>query len=250
MTIWTIWRKISLVITFLSIVSFSFSQSIGIHLAPQLVGHLATDSKIVGASDSIRKTDGAAFKWQFGLDMRFALDKEWSIQTGLSISNLGFKRTREGLQFLDSIHPAIGRVEDLSDNGIKIATYTYEYTYLVVPLFFHYDISPRYKRQLYQHSFYFGPSFQYLIADELDIFTSGFSVAGSFDHKVEDTGYNPSQANIGFALGTRSQIRIESNLFVSLQPKLSLQLLNSGKDDWLKYNLFQATMEIGLNYRF
>jgi len=227
------------------------AQSIGVNIGPNYSMRILGQHELSATQlDSFRKLDGSSLNWNFGLDLRLSLNKEWSIVTGVNVVNKGFKRTREGLQFLDSIHIEVGRIEDLSDNGTKIATYTFRYTYLEIPVYFHYDISPKYKRQIYQHSFLFGPSFQYLLDESLDIFLSGFSVGGEFNHKVENTGYSPSNFNIGFALGTRSQIRVEQNLFVSFQPTLNFQVLNTGSDDLIKFNLFQAGLAVGINYGF
>jgi len=229
----------------------SYGQSIGIYLSPSFSSHFlnAVDHDHPHR-DSIAKMDRADFRWNAGFDVKLPIEKDWALQTGVEVRNYGFLRVWEDLQYLDSIHPEIGRVEDLSNNGVKVADYHYRYTYLSIPLLFHRDISSRKYRHTYQFSVFFGPRFQFLFNEQLDIFLQGFSVQGEFDHSLDYTSYKPSDFNVAFSLGGRAQIRLESVWVLSVQPFLDTQVLRSGEDELVKFNLNQAGLDVGINYEF
>jgi len=229
----------------------TYGQSIGIYLSPSFSSHfLSAIDHDQPDRDSIAKMDRADFRWNAGFGVKLPIDKDWALQTGVELRNYGFLRVWEDLQYLDSIHPDIGRVEDLSNNGIKVADYHYRYTYLSIPLLFHRDISSRKYRHTYQFSIFLGPRFQFLFNEKLDIFLQGFSVEGEFDHELEYTPYNPAEFNVAFSMGGRAQIRLDSDWVLSAQPFLDTQILRSGEDGFVKFNLNQFGLDVGINYEF
>lgn len=240
-----------LMIPFLCMLMHALAQSVGIYISPSFSSHFmsAMDHDLPDR-DSIAEMDHADLRWNVGFSAKFPIGRDWSLQTGAELKQYGFLRTWEDLQYLDSIHPTVGRVEDLSNNGIKIADYHYRFTYLSVPLLFHRDVSPRSQRRTYQISLFFGPRLQFLMNEQLDINLQGFSVQGEYEHTLDITSYDPVPFNVAFSMGGRAQIRLESNFVFSVQPFLDTQILRSGEDEWVKFNLNQAGLDVGINYEF
>jgi hypothetical protein len=226
------------------------AQSIELYLEPCLSAYVpSVVEATLEESDSLSAMTTADVRWNYGFSTIFSMNQSWKFQTGLSLQNYGFERTRSGLEFHDTIHPQVGWIKDLSDNGTKVATYDYRFRTLSVPMLFHYDLSTSYKRAIYQYSLYFGTSFNYVLQEEIDIFLTGFSVNGESDHIVDGTGYAPSKINTNLEFGGRAQIRIDSDFYFSIQPGLRLNLIKSGSDESIKFNLMQLGVRFGINYK-
>lgn len=202
------------------------------------------------AFDSIRNMSRGDLRWNVGASTFLPIDRDWDMEIGIQWSHYGFTRVWNDLQYLDSIHPRIGRVEDLSDNGIKVATYDFRMNYLSVPVLFHYDFTGGRRNRQYGGSLFIGPEFHFLMKESQQIHLSGFSVKGEFEHELDATDYDLLGFNASLALGGRYIVRVEKSLFASFQPRFSLQLLNSGSDELLRFNLYQLGLNAGIYYEW
>jgi hypothetical protein len=182
-------------------------------------------------ADSLRDLSKAHMSFQAGLRVNFNIKKDWGCQIGIGYARYNSRFERVGLRFHDSIHPALGRIEDLSEAATKTVVYRYNFDYIDIPINFTYRLTVRKGAAYYTPYVIVGFNNEILLNHNLRIDTKGFSINGENIHKIKETGWTATQYNLLMNLGARFEIKLDKKTQVVLQPEFKLPLLKSTESD-------------------
>jgi hypothetical protein len=149
-----------------------------------------------GTADSLRDLSKTHVSLQAGLRANFELKKNWGCQIGIGYARYNSRFERVGLRFHDSIHPALGRIEDLSEAATKTVVYRYNFDYIDIPINFTYKLTVRKGAGFYSPYIIVGFNNEILLNHKLRIDTKGFTIKGENIHKIENTGWTAAQYNL------------------------------------------------------
>lgn len=207
-------------------------------------GPLATDDFI----DSIKQTDHPRQNWSGGVKLLVGIDKYTSIQFGINYKGMSFTRLREDFQFHDTVHPKIGRVEDLSQTVLsKDAQFFHKYRYISIPVIFQKSFTKTVFNNKMQFYFASGLDFDFLIQDDMYVSLNGWSVKGE-DRHVITSDYESTKANLALNLGARFEYQLDEYATFSLQPAFNYPLLLSAKDEYIRFRMYQFGVSVGVSY--
>jgi hypothetical protein len=196
--------------------------------------------------DSVKQMDKVRQNWGISTSFIHGFNRDHKLQMGLFYRRVSFTRVIEDLQFQDTVHPSIGRIEDLSQNGQKNAYLYNRYHYLSIPIVLQTFIGPEYGRTKYSIHFISGLSADILIQDDIKIFLQGYSIKGKSVHII-DSDYDASAFNLNVILGGRVEIPIGEKLNFNLQPNFSFPLLATSSDSYLSMRLYQMNLKVGVS---
>ncbi len=182
-------------------------------------------------ADSLKNISKPHVSLQFGFRANFDFKKNWGCQVGIGYARYNSRFERVGLKFHDSIHPALGRIEDLSEAATKTVVYRYNFDYIDIPINFTYKIDVRKGASLYTPYFLFGINNAILLNHKLRIDTKGFTMNGENIHKIDNSGWTAAKYNLLLNIGARFDIRIDKKTQVVLQPELKLPIMSATTSD-------------------
>lgn len=173
-------------------------------------------------TDSLKNLTKMRLTAQGGFKVNFKINRQFDMQIGLGYNRFSSKFERTGLNFHDSIHPAIGRIEDLSQGASKAALYWYNFDYLSIPLNFMYRIDVRKGAGIYTPYFVFGVQNDILVNHMLKVETRGFTMLGENVHKIKDSRWAPTDYVARINLGGRFEIKLDKLSNIVLQPEIKV----------------------------
>ena len=197
----------------------------------------------LGKADRGRDAIGGAFT------VSFQAGKRQRLYTGLQFHNFGFTRKKENLRFLDTIHPGIGIVNDLSQTGGAYVDFNYRYMYLSLPLLFSWQLSGKKLPNTSIHLIY-GLSVSALVHHDIRAVLHGFSTRGGQKiYPLNNSSGEPERINAILQGG----FRIENALYgketmVFVQPELFVPAMTANRSSE-RHRLWAAAIQIGICYK-
>jgi len=197
--------------------------------------------------DSINKADIWRQSLSASAMLSYSTSRYSRIFTGVQFLNFGFTRMRYNLKFMDTIHPDIGIVNDLSQTGSNDVAYVYRYQYLAFPFMFASKLKVKKLKSSTLH-FMMGGSLCVLLNHDIKTKLIGFSAKGEKQFKLKDKENEAGlfNANIQFGLRLENPI-INKNTFIFVQPELYLPILKANYSDE-KAQLYHFGLQIGMMY--
>lgn len=203
------------------------------------------------APDSTEFDDQQRLMLSFGFNIGVDLSKDVRLITGFGLSQKGYTGVKRDMQFLDSLHPSIGRIEDLSETILsKDAFFRHTFRYLQVPLLIDYNIGSKYKRGSNRIGVIFGLSGEVLLNHQTDIFLKGFSVAGDNEHRLLPSDFQVRDYNVNVHFGSKIGIMLQENIWFQVQPMIQFPFLTSANFQNTDMRFFQANIQTGISYTF
>lgn len=199
--------------------------------------------------DSLQKADryrdaiGASFL------VSFKTGKKQRIYTGIQFHNFGFTRKKENIRFMDTIHPQIGIMNDLSQTGGAHVDFNYRFMYLSLPVLFSRQISGKKMTSTLVHLIW-GGSVSVLMQHDIRAVLHGFSTRGAEKvHKLENSAAEASRINACLHAG----FRVENLLFgkdtwIFAQPEIYLPAFTANGSSE-RYRLLAAGIQVGIYYQ-
>lgn len=198
--------------------------------------------------DSLRKLD----RWRsaIGASAIYALElqNKNKLMVGLQFQNFGFTRKRENYKFLDTLHPEIGQMFDMSQTGSNYINFNYRYQYLTIPVLYSTRISGRSMKSSTIH-WMIGGSVATLINHDIRAVLHGFSARGKKVFILNDGNDNPARFNINLQTGFRLENLISGkNTYIFVQPTLYLPILNANYGIE-RHHLYALSCEVGFIFK-
>ncbi len=212
------------------LVNFVFAQKAELGLGPIFNFHFI-QSDVQSAEDSLKNLSAFRATLQAGARIQIKAGKNWMIQTGMGYQRNSSRFERTNLQFHDSIHPTIGRIDDLSQAATKSAIYRYNFDYLEIPLNFQYRINVSKGASVYTPYVVLGIQNQILLTHQLRVDLKGFTVQGENIFKVDESGWTAADYKALLNLGARFELNMSKDTWVVIQPEFKLPLLGSTTSD-------------------
>ncbi len=198
--------------------------------------------------DSLKGIDGPRQNWSGGVKLIVGLNKYSAIQIGVNFKGVSFTRTQTDYQFHDTVHPKIGRIEDLSQTVLSKNAYFYhKYRYISVPVIYQKAFTKQVFNNKMQFYFAGGLDFDFLLRDDMAVSLNGWSVDGN-DRFIISSDYESVKANLALNLGARFEYKLDEHSIFSVQPAFNYPLLVTAKDDNVQFRMYQFGMSIGVNY--
>jgi hypothetical protein len=173
-------------------------------------------------SDSINAYQDGRFTLGLSAQLHYALNKKWSIQTGLTYLDIGFDRKQSSINFKDSTYPGMGtgRIEELS-GSTKSITYSYRFQYLQIPLLVNYIVSQT--RDLkFTHRISAGFSVNILLNHDIKAKLDEFVVDGEDVFKFDSTGYSAKGFGFNLLFGYKLDLKGADKQIYYIQPVLGI----------------------------
>ncbi len=237
----------------LMVFHLSFSQqlkkSLTVFANPMLSNRFITfkDNVTQQFKDSINKADINRKSLSAGCYLNFDINKYSKFSVGIHFLNIGFTRKKSNLKFLDTIHPEIGIVADISQIGDKYVLFNYRYQHISLPFLYHTQFRiKKFKSSKIYYSV--GGSLSYLLNHDIKAKLYGFSAYGKKEFILENAKEEPSRINLNVQTGIRFENMIYPNkTWIFVQPTVYFPLLtaNYGQE---RHHLYAYGLEIGLHY--
>lgn len=199
--------------------------------------------------DSVRRLNDRKLTLSAGFLVNLSLKTNLLFQTGIAYDRYVVSRYRENLQFLDVVHPQVGRIFDLSQGASKNVRYDQRFEMLSLPLNLHYVITPTKRRNTYTQSVFAGITPQVLIGDRMRVEMEGFGIKGESEYIFRDSLLTARPVNVTINAGFRHQFVIDQQLWVSVQPGIALTLLSLSTQPVVD-RVFSPYLHLGLNRVF
>lgn len=199
--------------------------------------------------DSINQSDGYRDALSAAVMMSYSVDKYTRIHFGLQYLNLGFTRKKENLRFLDTIHPQIGIMSDLSQTGESYVDFNYRFHYITLPFLVDKQIVNKRLKASTLH-FIMGASISALLKHDIKAQFHGFSLKGGQKSKVLDAGDQEAgrlNGNLQFGFRLENLVYGEKT-FVFVQPNVFIPILkaNYSKE---RAQLYALGLQVGLMFK-
>jgi hypothetical protein len=199
--------------------------------------------------DSINRIDGYRDAISAAVMLSYSVDKYTRIHFGLQYLNLGFTRKKENLRFLDTIHPQIGIMSDLSQTGESYVDFNYRFHYITLPFLVDKQIVNKSMKASTLH-FILGASISALLKHDINAQFHGFSLKGGEKSKVLDaSNQEAGRLNGNFQVGFRLENLVYGEkTFVFVQPNLFIPVLkaNYSKE---RAQLYALGLQVGLMFK-
>lgn len=190
--------------------------------------------------DQIRATVG------YGLSATIGINKSVDITTGIRFNDYGFTRIWYDLQFLDEVHPDIGRLEDFSQTVQKDAYFYYKFKYLDIPIRINYQLSKKRNNQDFRIFFSAGIVNQIYFEDQFKVLFKGFSVGGKRVYKKIPTGYSLRKYNVALVVGSKLMYKIHPDYWITANPEFNIGLMDANTDANVQIRLIQFSGNFGI----
>lgn len=223
----------------------SAQQTIEAGVGPLFNYHfIRTDDHTI--ADSMK--DIAAFRatFQGGVRVNLKAGRNWRFQTGIGYARNSSRFERTGLEFHDTIHAEIGRIEDLSQAATKTVIYKYNFDYIEIPLNFMYQIHVQKGSSFYTPYVLIGVQNQLLMKHFMHVDLEGFSAKGEQSFDIEKTGWNGADYKMQLNLGARFEFKVDKSYSVSVQPEIKIPVMATAENNptvshgalglWLGFN--------------
>lgn len=198
--------------------------------------------------DSLKTADQPRQNWGGGVKLLVGIDKYTSLQFGINYKGMSFTRVRKDYQFHDTLHPKIGRIEDLSQTVLsKDAQFFHKYRYISIPVIFQKSFTKTVFNNKMQFYFASGLDFDFLIKDDMAVSLNGWSVKGE-DRHVISSDYESTKANLALNLGARFEYQLDEYATFSVQPAFNYPILLTAKDDFVQFRMYQFGISVGVSY--
>lgn len=198
--------------------------------------------------DSIKKGDIWRDAISASVMMGFRGGSRTRFHIGLQFHNFGFTRRKENIRFLDTIHPQIGIMQDLSQTGNNYVDFNFRYMYLSIPFLVSTQISGKSMKSSTLH-FVFGGSVSGLLKHDIRAQFHGFSARGKKIFKLDDSESEAGLLNGNAHVGLRLENLVYGkSTFVFLQPTVFMPLLSANYGPQ-RHHLYALGLEVGLMYK-
>lgn len=199
--------------------------------------------------DSVQVMNDRKLTLSAGFLVNLSVKTNLILQTGMAYDRYVVSRYRENLQFLDVVHPQVGRIFDLSQGASKNVRYDQRFDMLSLPVNLHYVITPTKRRNTYSQSIFAGLNPQVLIGEQMRVEMEGFGIKGESEYRFRDSSLTARQLNVSFHAGFRHQFVIDQQLWVSVQPGIVVPLLSFSTQP-VNDRILGAYLHLGLNRVF
>ncbi|MCB9251355.1 MAG: hypothetical protein H6605_02750 [Flavobacteriales bacterium] len=198
--------------------------------------------------DSLDKADGIKVFPAFGVKFLFEKKSGKEFYFGFTYHEIGFLRERLDYQFQDTVHPDLGRLNDLSQAAQKNGFFTYKFKYLDIPIGLNYQVTGRENMHIYTGWFNIGLNAQILLKQQMNLFLEGFTIRGENRFKFDNTGYDASKFNLALQAGGRLDFAINKKTWATINALMNVHLLNSAENSYEKIRLWNLSAQLGLRY--
>jgi len=196
--------------------------------------------------DSLNKADKYKISPSFGVQFLFEKQSGTEFYLGAAYFETGFVRERFDYQFLDTVHPDLAPIFDLSQGAQKNGFFTYHFKYLEIPFGFNFQVTPRQNMHNYIGWFNFGLNPQFLLKQNMTIFLEGFSIKGENRFNFSETGYNASKFNVAFQLGGRFDYTLDKKTWVSVDGLFKIHVLNTASTSNETFRSWNFNFNLGI----
>lgn len=198
--------------------------------------------------DSINKADVWRTAVGASAMISFSTSRYSKIFFGIQYNNLGFTRERFGLKFMDTIHPDIGIVNDLSQTSSNDVEYRYRYQYLTFPFLISSKMRIK-KMKVSALHFMMGASISALVKHDIKTQLIGFSAYGEKTFILKDKANEASLFNANLQFGFRLENPLyNKSTYVFVQPNLYLPILKANRSDE-RAQLYAFSIQFGFMFK-
>lgn len=197
--------------------------------------------------DSIKKADGWRTSIGGGIGYNMITSKKTRLYFGLQYQNMGFTRTKKNLKFRDTIHPEIGRVNDLSQTGEIYVDFNYRYHYFALPFLYDAQFYANKEKSTTLH-WLAGGSIAGLFKHDIRAVLRGFSAFGEKVFILKNEDEQAALINANIHLGLRLENIVYKNTWIFAQPMVYIPILNAnyGKE---RHHLYSLGVEVGIAFK-
>ena len=237
--------------TIILVIYGCFSAFAQTYIKPFVGGNFSSrifKSEYPARHDSLNKTDKIKLFPTAGVQFLFEKNSGKEFMIGIGYSEMGFKRERLDYQFLDTVHPDLGPIYDLSQAAQKNAYFTYRYNYLEVPIGMNLQFTPRQYNHIFTGWFNVAVIPQLLLKEHMTIFLQGFSMKGKTDYDFKNTGFNAAKFNASLQSGGRFDFAINKRTWVTADALFRMHLLSTASNNIEKFRLWNFSVNLGIRY--
>ena len=194
------------------------------------------------AADKMRPSPSGGFQFLFeknsGREFYF----------GFGYMENTFMRERLNYQFLDTVHPDLGVIFDLSQAAQKNGYFKYHFKYFEIPLGVNLQVTPRQHMNLFTGWFNIGLNPQFLLKQNMIIQLQGFSMKGKNRFDFSNTGYEAAKFNVALQTGGRFDYSLDKKTWVTADALFKIQLIHTATSPNEKLRVFNFALNLGIKH--
>lgn len=176
--------------------------------------------------DSVSKLETWRLTFSVSAGIIYKLNRDLSLQAGLSYLVLGHQRQLNNLKYLDATYPGIGsglgngRVIDQTNTERSIDL-NYRYQYLQIPVMLNYQFDARHAHKV-NTSIGVGLGINTLLKHDINaVLSKGYTIDSEKEFFIDSTGYKASTFTANLLLGMRFDYNYTKELKFICQPQLA-----------------------------
>lgn len=220
-------------------ISFSVQPTIGNRLMTFRSNVSSRIKDSINSMDRMRDAIGAQIM------ISFSTSQTARVHFGLQFQNFGFTRRRENYRFLDTIHPEIGVMNDLSQTGGNYADFNFRYHYVAIPFLFSKEIKSKNVKES-KMQFLIGGSIGALINHDIKAQLRGFSTKEGKEFRLKDEGNQAGRFNANLQISFRLENPLYGkNTFIFVQPDLFVPVLKANYSN-MRAQLYALGLQVGV----
>ncbi|HEY1047383.1 MAG TPA: hypothetical protein VGF79_13135 [Bacteroidia bacterium] len=224
--------------------------TISFSVQPTLGNRLMTFRSNVSSrvKDSINSMDRMRDALGAQIMVSFSTSQSARIHFGLQFQNFGYTRRRENYRFLDTIHPEIGVMNDLSQTGGNYADFNFRYHYIAIPFLFSKEIKSKSVKES-KMQFLIGGSIAALVNHDIKAQLRGFSTKDGKDFRLKDEDNQAGRFNANLQISFRLENPLYGkNTFIFVQPDLFVPILKANYSS-MRAQLYAFGLQVGVMFK-
>lgn len=242
---------------FLFILSFHFSNAqtyIGGHFNPAISGAITSATAPAGSgltvgdyTDSIRSIQNTIFTPAFGIHVSHRMKRFDEIYVGLRYQITGWGRKRVNLQFPDSLHRDVGKIQALQPPGD--VQYRYRFVNISIPVYYMKTLKFNEMPTGMSLAFYGGGALNAVISQKSSMETIGFTAFGEKNFDLPSEQFDLLPINISLEGGFRMRQDLGDGYHFSAMPGFAFMPIPASNATE-RYFMYRFQMGLGISKAF
>jgi hypothetical protein len=198
-------------------------------------------------TDSIRAIQNTIFAPAFGLHLSTRLQRFDELYVGLRYQVYGWGRKRENLQFPDSLHRDVGKIQALQPPGD--VQYRFKFFNISVPVYYMRTLKFNEMPTGMSLAVYGGGALNVVISQKATMETIGFTAFGKKNFDLPSEQYDILPVNLSFQGGFRMRQDLGDDYYFSAMPGFSFIPFRSKNNKERQYQ-YRLQVSLGITKAF
>lgn len=200
-------------------------------------------------SDSLKNKRTHDYSLGLGLEIRMQIDRYQSISIVPGYTQSNMQLVKEGLNFLDVVHPELPEIRDLAYAANKIAYLSYRQKYVGTQVLYAKELQLRSPNTKIRFEIGGGLGGYILVQNDVKIRTEGFAIKGNYEHIIKNnTGIDARKFLINMSLHGDMKYQVTPSFTTFAGIKAGIPLVSTTTST-PKITIYTPSLRLGVRYK-